>query len=205
VIYLFIYLFHFIIFMLGSWNIWGLNGLKKRDIKAWINKFNLHLIRLLETKVISNKIGIFETTFNPASWCYLSNVTLDINCRILVGWDPLVYNIACLDLSYQWVTYEVYNLHDGCVFIMSYVYGSNAPAGWKDLWEYLRLHAIGYHNRFWLILGDFNVFLTLQISVRVILFSMHIWMILIHEYKMQNWLKFLMQVWNSHGIIVNRI
>jgi len=41
--------------------------LKKRDIKAWINKFNLHLIRLLETKVISNKIGIFETTFNPAS------------------------------------------------------------------------------------------------------------------------------------------
>lgn len=116
--------------MLGSWNIWGLNGLKKqRDIKAWINKFNLHLIRLLETKVVSNKIGIFKTTFNPTSWCYLSNVTLDINCHILVGWNPLVYNIACLDLSYQWVTYEVYNLHDGCVFIMTYVYGLNTLIG----------------------------------------------------------------------------
>jgi hypothetical protein len=30
--------------------------------------------------------------------------------------------------------------------------------------------------------------------VRVILFGMDIWMILVHVYKMQNWLKFLIQV-----------
>ena len=88
---------------------------------------------MLETKVAFDKIGIVETAINPTSSCYLSNVTLDVKCRILVGWDPLVYNITCLDSSYQWVTYEVQYLQDGCVFVVTYIYGLNTLADRKDL------------------------------------------------------------------------
>lgn len=106
---------------------------KTKGYKVWINKFNLCLTRLLETKVAFDKIGIVETAINPTSSCYLSNVTLDVKCRILVGWDPLVYNITCLDSSYQWVTYEVQYLQDGCVFVVTYIYGLNTLADRKDL------------------------------------------------------------------------
>lgn len=106
---------------------------KQRAIKAQINKFNLCLTRLLETKVAFDKMGIVETAINPTSLRYLSNVTLDVKCDILIGWDPLVYNIACLDSSYQWVTYEVQYLQDGCVFVVTYMYGLNTLADRKDL------------------------------------------------------------------------
>ena len=72
----------------------------------------------------------------------------------------LWFSIACLDLSLSVVTCEFDNLQDRCVFVLNYMYGLNTPASQKDPWDYLILLALGYQNRPWLIVGDFNVFLS---------------------------------------------
>jgi exonuclease III len=56
-------------FIIGSWNIWGLNGLQKQKIvQAWAQKNSLDIFGLLETKVTAANITAVQTTLAPSHW-----------------------------------------------------------------------------------------------------------------------------------------
>ena len=58
-------------FNIGSCNIRGLNGPPRyKVVKTWIKSYNRHSF----------------------------NVPVTSNCCILVGWDPKVYSVICLQL-----------------------------------------------------------------------------------------------------------
>ncbi|KAJ6980750.1 hypothetical protein NC653_024182 [Populus alba x Populus x berolinensis] len=70
----------------GSWNIWGLNGLQKqKTIHSWIQKHNLDIFGLLETKIAASNLADIETKLTPPHWKYFSNIASSPTCRILVG------------------------------------------------------------------------------------------------------------------------
>src|SRR5262249_28837878 len=141
-------------FMLGCWNVWGLNAPRKRKaIREWISKYRLSLIGLLETKVTSTQLSVVETAINPSAWRFISNVSDSVSCRILVGWDPTVYSVSCLYSSPQWLTCEAPCLIDGSSFVVSFVYDFTSPAGRQDLWDYMRTHYTEFQSRPWVALG----------------------------------------------------
>jgi exonuclease III len=46
------------IYNIESWNIWVLNGSSKhKTVNDWINNYNLSIIGILETKIVSNHMG----------------------------------------------------------------------------------------------------------------------------------------------------
>jgi exonuclease III len=75
-------------FIVGSWNIWGLNGLhKQKTIHAWTQKHKLDIFGLLETKIEVANLAALQSNLTPSHWKYHSNIASSPTCRILVGWN----------------------------------------------------------------------------------------------------------------------
>jgi len=87
-------------FIVGSWNIWGLNGLKKqKTVHEWTQKNNLDIIGLLETKIDAANLASIEPRLSPSHWKYISNTTSSPTCRILVGWNTHKLHLTTLQTS----------------------------------------------------------------------------------------------------------
>ena len=146
--------------MIGSWNIRGLNGLpKQRAVKAWISRFSLDLIGLLETKVALPLLRSVVSEVCP-SWHFLSNASDSDACRVLVCWDPSIYSISGTVVTPQGVSCQVTRISDGFIFEATFVYGSNDPGVRRQLWDFLRSQASRFHSVPWIVLGDFNAILS---------------------------------------------
>ena len=125
---------YFLLYMLGCWNIFGLNGMQKhKGVNDLINKYKLNIMDLLKTKITSSKIKRVETTINPSLWQFLFNVSDIINWCILIGWDTMVYNVSLMHFSLQLITRKVFNLVEGCFFVVTFVYGLNTSTGRQTL------------------------------------------------------------------------
>jgi exonuclease III len=73
-------------FIVGSWNIWGLNGLQKqKTVHAWTQKNNLDIFGLLETKISAANLAAVQTSLAPSHWQFHSNITTSSTYRILIG------------------------------------------------------------------------------------------------------------------------
>jgi len=58
-------------FIVGSWNIWGLNGLnKQKNAHEWAKNNNLDIFGLLETKVAAANLASIEPFLAPSYWKY---------------------------------------------------------------------------------------------------------------------------------------
>ncbi|KAJ6327909.1 hypothetical protein OIU77_009730 [Salix suchowensis] len=142
---------------LGSWNTWGLNSYSKlRSVKSWINKFHLNIVGLLETKVAAHNLPQVETNLNLNGWKFISNISDEVPCRILIGWNPFIFNLTCLHSNPQWITCEATSLNSGETFLITYVYRRNTPAGRQPLWDYLTNNCQSFSSQPWVLLGDFN-------------------------------------------------
>ncbi|KAJ6925335.1 hypothetical protein NC651_009873 [Populus alba x Populus x berolinensis] len=119
----------------------------------------LGIIGLLETKISPTNLNAVTTSINLPAWKFLSNAGTSPTCRILVGWDPSMFNLSCLQLSDQWVTCDVFSLITKDTFKITFVYGLNTPAGRSSLWNYIKQQAPEYSSAPWILLGDFNAIL----------------------------------------------
>lgn len=145
---------------IGSWNIWGLNSpTKQKVVRDWIYKHSLGIIGLLETKIAPARMNAVISGLALPSWKFLSNVSAHPSCRILVGWDPLQYDLVCSHYSEQWVTCDVITLSSHARLRITFVYGLNNPSGRGTLWNYIQHQAPLFSSSPWALLGDFNAIL----------------------------------------------
>ena len=143
-------------FIIGSWNIWGLNSLQKQTtIHTWIQKHNLDIFGLLETKITASNLAAIETTLTPPHWKYLSNIASSPTCRILVGWNPHKLHLTCVHSSSQWLTCEAVHPTLSSPFRITFIYGHNTPAERQALWNYI-VNESSLNTCPWTVMGDFN-------------------------------------------------
>ncbi|KAJ6672989.1 hypothetical protein OIU85_014241 [Salix viminalis] len=81
---------------------------------------------------------------------------------IIVGWDPLQYEVQCIHVSKQWLTIRVLSVKNQLDITVSFIYGSNSPGERQELWEYLRRNHGDFQSKPWLLMGDFNA--TLRVT-----------------------------------------
>ena len=144
-------------FMFGCWNIRGINGFKKQKIvREWIGKNKLSLISLMETKVVAANLRKMQDGLELSSWGFVSNVEGNEAARIVVGWDPTVYNVQCIHTSKQWITCRVNSVGEPFEVIISFIYGLNSPGERQEVWDYIRYQSGGLLSLPWLLMGDFN-------------------------------------------------
>jgi hypothetical protein len=125
-------------FIVGSWNIWGLNSLQKqKTVHAWTQKNNLDIIGLLETKIAAANLASIAPILAPSHWQYISNTASHPTCRILVGWNPHTLHLTSLHSSSQWLTCEATQPTQPTPIRITFVYGHNTPAERHALWHYL--------------------------------------------------------------------
>jgi len=147
-------------FIIGSWNIWGLNGLQKQKIvQAWAQKNSLDIFGLLETKVTAANITAVQTTLAPSHWQYHSNIASNPTCRILVGWNPHKLHLNCIHSAPQWLTCEATHTSLPHPIKITFIYGHNTPAERHDLWHYIAQESSQNSCIPWIVMGDFNAIL----------------------------------------------
>jgi hypothetical protein len=147
-------------FIIGSWNIWGLNGLnKQKTAHAWAKNNNLDIFGLLETKVSDANLDSIESTLAPSYWKYCSNLSSSPTCRILVGWNSQKLNLTCIHSASQWLTCEVIPFSSSSPLRITFIYGHNTPAARLALWDYINQESVSTVGIPWIVLGDFNAIL----------------------------------------------
>ncbi|KAH8495006.1 hypothetical protein H0E87_018257 [Populus deltoides] len=113
------------------------------------------IIGLLETKIAPANMNTIIPGTSLSGWKFLSNSSASSTCRILVGWEPIAFDLSCLQFSEQWVTCEVTSLATKDKLKITFVYGLNTWAGRGLLRSYIKQHASLYSDT-WVHLRDFN-------------------------------------------------
>jgi exonuclease III len=144
-------------FIIGSWNIWDLNGVQKQKVvHAWAQKNSLDIFGILETKVNAANLAVVQTNLAPFHWNYYSNTTSNTTCRILVGWNTYKLNLTCLHRAPQWLTCEATHISLPHPIKITFIYGHNTLAERHDLWNYITQESSLNCCIPWIIMGDFN-------------------------------------------------
>ncbi|KAJ6889556.1 hypothetical protein NC652_030338 [Populus alba x Populus x berolinensis] len=150
-------------FIVGSWNIWGLNGLhKQKTVHAWTQKHILDIFGLLETKITAVNLAAIQTNLAPSHWKYHSNIASSPTCRILVGWNTQKLHLNCLHTASQWLTCEATTYSSPHPIRITFIYGHNTPAERNTLWNYIAQESAINSHIPWLVMGDFNAILSAE-------------------------------------------
>ena len=145
-------------FIIGSWNIWGLNGLQKqKTVHAWTQKNNLDIFGLLETKISAANLAAVQTSLAPSHWQFHSNITTSSTYRILIGWNSKKLHLTCVHSAPQWLTCDIFHLHSTVPTRITFIYGFNTPAERLALWRYIIQESSSGIP--WIVMGDFNAIL----------------------------------------------
>ncbi|KAJ6404519.1 hypothetical protein OIU84_012653 [Salix udensis] len=96
-----------------------------------------------------------------SNWRVTSNVTNNEATRIIVGWDPKVYDVVNLHVSSQWITCRVHSISYGFGVIISFFMGKCAFRETGDVGVYYGARGCN-KSQPWVLMGDFNA--TIQSS-----------------------------------------
>ena len=150
---------------LGCWNIRGLNfSPKQKEIRDFINTNSLCIVAILESHVHSKNLNkVCCSIFGNWRWSSNNKEESD-KARIIIGWDSSFIDVVILDWSDQVVHCAV--SADGGVssVFCSFVYAANCHYRRKQLWSSIVAHKDIVKDYPWIILGDFNVALSLDES-----------------------------------------
>lgn len=101
---------------------------------------------------------MFNGLFCRWEWC--SNAEQSSKgCRIVVGWDPLHYEVMVIFNTSQVLHCVVKQISSGKNFYGSFVYAANDHVPRRELWHSLDMFKQLVGDSPWLILGDFNAML----------------------------------------------
>ncbi|XP_021979570.1 uncharacterized protein LOC110875674 [Helianthus annuus] len=153
----------FLMVSLASWNIRGLNRpLKQKEVRQIVKDSNLSLCAILESHVDVDKLGgVCKSVFR--SWDWTSNGTCcDKGTRIIVGWNPKIFDVMVLSQSSQVMHLQLFFKLDRRTVFCSIVYAANYYVTRRELWHQLSMHKVFVGNNPWCIMGDFNSALNLE-------------------------------------------
>ncbi|XP_020257721.1 uncharacterized protein LOC109834188 [Asparagus officinalis] len=93
-------------------------------------------------------------------WKWLSNVRGSSKTRILILWDPRIFDVQIVKISDQQITCAIKSFDGRLDCVISSVYGFNQMEARQELWLELNqiLQLIGSVH--WLICGDFNAMIS---------------------------------------------
>nr|GEX17601.1 hypothetical protein [Tanacetum cinerariifolium] len=133
-----------------------------RRIRAWAadrEKENNDMLDRME--------GIVEDVLDDES-AAVRNITVsnirccDSGCRIVVGWNSDVIRLMVLNESKQHMLCLIESVHDNRKLYCSFVYASNSRIERRILWDELQIAKACTIGRPWILMGDFNVTLSLS-------------------------------------------
>ncbi|KAJ6767708.1 hypothetical protein OIU74_021554 [Salix koriyanagi] len=85
--------------------------------------------------------------------------------RIIVGWNPRVFDVQCMQCTKQWITCRVTSAQHSLDVIVSFIYGLNTPAEREEVWDYIGMQVGWSQSIPWVLLGDFNATMNITDSI----------------------------------------
>ncbi|KAF3652425.1 hypothetical protein FXO38_16106 [Capsicum annuum] len=98
--------------------------------------------RLVETKVKQVKVGVIMKHSDP-SWMSFNNYSHAENGRIWVLWDPKFLEVILIRVEAQYLYCQLRNRLDEMECAFTFIYGYNTLEQRNNLWDNLKLIAIG--------------------------------------------------------------
>ncbi|KAJ9535204.1 hypothetical protein OSB04_un001715 [Centaurea solstitialis] len=132
---------------------------KQDEVKNLIHLYNINICAIVETHVRLEALDqVCRCTFGRWSW--VSNqVTCTYGTRIILAWDPSLFDVMVLDMNSQCLHAQVRVRGSDVAFFATIVYGANRGVERQLLWTELRkFHTLMGSNP-WVITGDFNALL----------------------------------------------
>ncbi|KAJ6353313.1 hypothetical protein OIU76_002349 [Salix suchowensis] len=139
------------------WNVRGLNSpLKQHEVVNLMKKSKVDVCGLLETKLSLPKVLSLQK-FRLKKWKFISNAASSSSARIVVLWNPSTVSVDMVGSSSQGLHVLVRSLVSQVELHITFVYGLHTIVARRALWDSLRDWC---PLSPWMILGDFNSFLS---------------------------------------------
>ena len=145
---------------IGVWNVRGLNkAVKQKEVMDVIRDNKLGMCAVVESHVkISNLKNVCSKSFGNWDWVS-NNKQCDVGTRIIVGWDPKLFDVMVLSQSKQVIHCFVKFSGSNYSMFFSFIYAASGYIERRVLWEDLKKFSLTVKKEAWCILGDFNVVL----------------------------------------------
>ncbi|XP_020271932.1 uncharacterized protein LOC109847098 [Asparagus officinalis] len=122
-------------------------------------QYHLSFLALLETKLkLSNVQAIAKKI--DINWQWFSNANNSDKARVMILWDPNIFDVHIICFSAQHISCAVKSLDGRLNCIISSVYGYNHADARKLLWNELSQIQQNLGNLPWLLCGDFNAMIS---------------------------------------------
>ncbi|XP_062076217.1 uncharacterized protein LOC133780570 [Humulus lupulus] len=124
------------------------------EVKRLISSLRVGLVGLLETKVKASNLGaLYLRMFS--GWCFSSNNAWNNRGRIIMSWNPAMFDVNIEFCTSQLMHSEVQSKNGRERFKVTFFYGFNEEGNREDLWRNLKDLATGICGP-WVMMGDFN-------------------------------------------------
>ncbi|WOG90545.1 hypothetical protein DCAR_0309789 [Daucus carota subsp. sativus] len=132
---------------------------KRKEVSDLILDNQVGLCALIETHVAKGRVNnVFNRMFREWDWISNSDYCLK-GCRIVIGWNPAVFDVLEIISSDQVIHCVVTDLETKTSFHCSVVYAANDHVIRRDLWHSLRSYSMLTMTSPWVVMGDFNAIL----------------------------------------------
>ncbi|XP_058763491.1 uncharacterized protein LOC131636928 [Vicia villosa] len=145
--------------MICTWNVRGINKeARHRKVKSYLNKFNVPVVGLLETRVKQHNADRIRRKFGN-KWMVADNYAHHENGRIWLMWNFQEIELRIVQLGEQYIHAEVSDLNHNTLYCLTVVYACNQLEKRKVLWNVME--SLGTNNNHpWIAMGDFNNVIT---------------------------------------------
>ncbi|KAL0392990.1 UNVERIFIED_CONTAM: hypothetical protein Sradi_2521800 [Sesamum radiatum] len=143
------------------WSVCGLNrGDHQQAVNMLVNKFHLHFIGILETRVTVANLTRVKVRLLQ-NWKWLIDYPV-LGSRIWLAWNHAELDVEILDTGVQYVHCRITQrcLHESCY--VTVIYSANDVIARRDLWTMLCDLSSCVVDLPWLVLGNFNAVLDMS-------------------------------------------
>ena len=143
-------------YQIACWNVRGLNDPSKHvEVRNLIFDNKISCFGLIENKLSLDNIDNVCKSIWP-KWKYAHNSSGNSRSRILIGWNPEVWDLKVFDCSNQLIHVNLVSHANDVSCYATFVYGSNYVQVRRSLWTDILRLASQLSNEAWVVLGDFN-------------------------------------------------
>ncbi|XP_023758688.2 uncharacterized protein LOC111907126 [Lactuca sativa] len=142
----------------SAWNVRGLNkSVKQKEVIDVIRSNNLGICVVVESHVnVLNLKNVCVKTFGQWDWVSNNN-SCEAGTRIIVGWNPRLFDVMMISQSKQVIHYYVKFCDSDGGMYLSFIYAALNYLERRLLWDNLKKHSLVVKKEAWGLLGDFNV------------------------------------------------
>lgn len=121
-------------------------------MKAYIHRFCIGIVSLLETKIKASNLGsLYQRVFG--GWCFTSNTSYHDRGRVILAWKSGSFDVNVIKGTIQFIHWYVLPKSNLIGFYCTFVYECNERHMREELWQDLRKSKC---TEPWVLCGDFN-------------------------------------------------